>query len=284
MTLYRSLGALLMAVSTSLLAATDTVQPGPDERNFSWTAGLGLASLSFPAYRGSKVRETLALPVPVVSFTSRNFSLSRDGAKVDVFDSQRIHFNLSAAGSLPVDSDDVPLRDGMPDLNPSIELGPALIVELPCWRNWTCLQETQARGVVASDFSQVDTIGWTLHPRINLRRNAPVTQRHRHEFEFTAGPVYATRRYHEYFYAVPDEYATEQRPAYQARSGFSGWRFSLTHVYKFGNIGIYSYAAYDNLRDSAFVDSPLLETKDYILGGIMMRWVLWGSDLSAAQP
>ena len=28
-----------------------------------WDAGLGLASLSFPAYRGSKVREVLALPV-----------------------------------------------------------------------------------------------------------------------------------------------------------------------------------------------------------------------------
>ncbi len=277
--MLRSLVAMVLLACTAVTSAAEPPPEPVPERSYSWDAGLGMASLSFPAYRGSSVRENLALPIPIVSFTSEKFSLGRGGAKVDVYDTRLVHFNLSAAGSLPVNSDDVPLRSGMPDLNSSIELGPVLIVTIPCWKGWTCLQETQARGVIASDFKQVETIGWTLHPRISVRRNAPSTDIHRHEFEFTAGPVYATRRYHEYFYSVAPEYATAERPAYQARSGFSGWRFSLTHVYEFGNFGIYSYASYDNMRDTAFVDSPLLETKDYILGGVMMRWLLWGSDL-----
>lgn len=273
------LGALLLLTSLCTSAATEPTLPDADSGHFRWDAGLGLASLSFPAYRGSKVREVLALPVPIVSFSSKHLSLSRDGAKLDVYDTRRVRFNLSAAGSLPVDSDDVPLREGMPDLNPSIELGPALIIALPCWSGWTCVQETLARGVIASDFEQIETIGWTLQPRLKLRRSAPATRRHRHDWELTAGPVYATRRYHDYFYTVEAPYATAERPAYAARSGFSGWRFSATHVYQFGDFGIYSYVSYDNLRDSAFADSPLLETKDYILGGIMMRWTLWGSHL-----
>ncbi len=276
--MYRLLCALFMTVGAAVSAhATEPHQES--QQGFVWDAGVSFASLSFPAYRGSKVRETLALPLPSFSFSSEKLSLGRDGAKVDVYDARRVHFNLSAAGSLPVDSDDIPLRSGMPDLSPSIELGPALIIVLPCWRGWVCLQETLARGVIASDFEQVETIGWTLQPRLTFRRSAPKQARHKHDWDITLGPVYATRLYHDYFYTVEPRFATTERPAYQARSGFSGWRFSLTHVYQFGEFGIYSYVSYDNMRDTAFADSPLLETKDYVLGGIALRWTLWGSHI-----
>ncbi|MEW5208183.1 MipA/OmpV family protein, partial [Bacillus cereus] len=41
-------------------------------------------------------------------------------------------------------------------------------------------------------------------------------------FGAQAGPLFADRRYHDYFYTVAAQFATPERPAYQATGGYSG--------------------------------------------------------------
>ena len=49
------------------------------------------------------------------------------------FDSDRVELSLSLAASPPVSSDRVKAREGMPDLQPTVEIGPSLDVRL--WRS-----------------------------------------------------------------------------------------------------------------------------------------------------
>ncbi|MGJ8670687.1 MAG: MipA/OmpV family protein [Oceanococcus sp.] len=246
---------------------------------WSWNLGLGLASINFPAYRGSAVRQTLALPVPSMSFTSPRFQLNRQGARLSLLDFSGIRFRISASGSLPVNSDDVPLREGMPDLDPSFELGPAAIIDLPCPAPWVCVQETLLRGVIASDFKSLSGIGWTLQPRLKILHSHGNNGLGQHDWRFTVGPMLASRRYHDYFYSVDTKFVTSTRPEYKANGGFSGWRSSLSYSYQRGRFGASLYAAFDQLSDSRFIDSPLVDSQSYVMAGVYLRWYFLGSNL-----
>ena len=248
------------------------------EQDYSWKLGVGSAGISFPAYRGSSQRQSLLLPVPALSFTSPRFQLNRQGARLSLLDFGWLRFRLSASGSLPVDSDDVPLREGMPDLDPSFELGPAAVIQLPCPSSWQCHQETLLRGVVASDFESFSGIGWTLQPRIKIQHSRGELASGQFDWRLTFGPVIASRRYHDYFYSVDSQFADTNRSQYEATGGFSGWRSSVTWRYQKGDIGVSFYAAFDQLSDSVFVDSPLVDSRDYFLAGAFLRWYFRSSE------
>ena len=85
------------------------------------------------------------------------------------FDSDRVELNVSLAASVPVDSDGNEARRGMPDLKPTIEIGPSLDITL--WRSddrrakldlrlplrWATLVQGSPRDV-----------GLVFSPRVNL--------------------------------------------------------------------------------------------------------------------
>src|SRR5208282_2019766 len=98
-----------------------------------WEAGLGLGVFSFPAYRGSDKVENYVLPVPYLDYRGDFFKADRNGVRGDFFDSDRLEISISAAASPPTRSDDVPLREGMPDLKATAELGPE--ADLRLWRS-----------------------------------------------------------------------------------------------------------------------------------------------------
>src|SRR4051812_42777038 len=97
-----------------------------------WEAGLGVAALHFPDYRGSSESRTLAFPTPYVVYRGDFFKADRYGMRGVLFNTDRVDLNLSIGASLPVNSEDNQAREGMPDLKGSIELGPSLEVNL--WR------------------------------------------------------------------------------------------------------------------------------------------------------
>lgn len=264
--------SLLLASGNSALA--QQASPG-----YSWKLGVSLAGVSYPAYRGSSVHDNLVLPVPALSFTSPRIKLDRKGARLELLNLPGVRFRLSASGSLPVNSDDVPLRQDMPDLDPSIELGPAAVIDLPCPPPWYCKQETLLRGVIASDLKSIHGIGWTLQPRLTVGFVHNSKRRPgQHRARLTLGPLWASRQYHDYFYSVDAQYATAQRPAYTARSGFSGWRSSFSYNYQRGRLGGALYVAFDDIGGSQFANSPLVETDHYLMAGFYLRWYLWSSD------
>jgi len=88
-----------------------------------------------------------------------------------------------------------------------------------------------------------------------------------------AGPVFADRKYHDYFYGVDAAYATATRPAYQARGGYAGWRALAATSRRFGITWVGAFLRYDSLSGAVFDDSPLMRSKHAVTAGIGISWV-----------
>ena len=87
-----------------------------------------------------------------------------------IFKTDRILLDLSGYGSVPVNSDDNSARTGMPDLDPTFELGPALKIKLWYEKEYkTKIDLTlPVRAFFSTDFSSVRHEGWVFSPRINF--------------------------------------------------------------------------------------------------------------------
>ena len=97
-----------------------------------WEAGLGAGVVTFPDYRGSDRTQTYGLPVPYFVYRGEFLKADRNGVRGRFFDSDRVELNVTMNASAPVDSKDNPTRQGMPDLKPTVEIGPSL--DLTLWR------------------------------------------------------------------------------------------------------------------------------------------------------
>jgi hypothetical protein len=95
-----------------------------------WEAGLGVAAVSFPAYRGSDQRNCFVLPSPFFVYRGEFLKADRDGVRAELFDSERAELTLSVALSPPAASKDIRARAGMPDLRANFEIGPQLNLTL----------------------------------------------------------------------------------------------------------------------------------------------------------
>ena len=67
---------------------------------------------------------------------------------------------------------------------------------------------------------------------------------------------------------------TANRPAYQARGGYAGWRAVAATSRRFGNMWVGGFVRYDNLRGAAFDDSPLVRRTSAVTFGFGISWIL----------
>jgi outer membrane scaffolding protein for murein synthesis (MipA/OmpV family) len=128
------------------------------------------------------------------------------------------------------------------------------------------------RAVIATDFSHVDGAGWVLYPHINYdlvdAGSGPGWS-----FGVAAGPMFASKGYHEYYYGVAPAYATATRPAYEARAGYGGFRVASSLSRRFDDMWVGVFARYDDLSGTVFEDSPLMRTKHSFQAGVGVAWV-----------
>ena len=244
-----------------------------------WEIGVGLGGVSFPAYRGSDQQQGLVLPTPYVVYRGDLFKADRDGVRGIFFESDRIDLNLSGSASIPVDSDDVRVRRNMPDLEPTLELGPSLDIRL--WRSGDERRSLDLRLPVRYAFTaEADphSAGWQFTPRLNLDVADPGGWRG-WNLGLLTGPVFGTRGQHEYFYGVADRYATVTRNAYDATGGYAGWQVLAALSKRFPGYWIGGFVRYDTLRGAVFDDSPLVTSNRYLAGGIAIAWIIGESSI-----
>ncbi|HUP97382.1 MAG TPA: MipA/OmpV family protein [Usitatibacter sp.] len=239
-----------------------------------WEAGIGVAGLSFPDYRGSDHSRTYALPAPYVVYRGDFFKADRHGLRGIFFKNDRIDLNMSVGASLPVDSEDDSARAGMPDLKPSVELGPSL--EVNVWRAADRGAKLDLRFPVRGAFtveSHPRFIGGQFFPHANVDVADPFGM-HGWNLGMLAGPVFTDSRYNRYFYEVRPEYAAPGRPAFSdTGSGYAGMQFLVALSKRFPGFWVGGFARYDTLRDAAFEASPLVTSKRYVAAGIAISWI-----------
>ncbi|MEW5755321.1 MAG: MipA/OmpV family protein [Pseudomonadota bacterium] len=240
-----------------------------------WELGASFAWMQLADYRGSAEKSNYLVPLPYVAYRGERLRVGRTGIKGVLYDTERTEADISLFGSPPVESDDVAARAGMEDLDATLEIGPTLAFKFfESQDKITSLEfNLPLRAVIATDLRHFDPNGWVFFPHLDLLREYyPKGLNTR--FEISAGPLFATQDYHEYFYGVAEQDATAQRPAFEASGGYSGARLLINYRRYFTEHLIFrAFFVHDDLSGAAFADSPLVTDKNTFIGGVMLTWI-----------
>ena len=266
--------AALLLLAARATAAEPSLTPDP-----RLDLGIGALAMVLPDYRGSDQYGVRALPIPFVAYRSERVQLTREGLRARLFALDRLTASVSGAASLP-GVDDNPDRAGMPQLDPTFEIGPSLDYLLQGGEHDRLRLKLRlpARAVTAADGLHFHNIGWTAVPHLRLdlaEERGPWHWSHLG----SAGLVWSTEDYHEYFYGVAPQYADPalNRPAYDARGGYGGARMSLSSVVRRARWRVGVFASYDWLGGAAFEDSPLVKTDHSVTAGLFVTYRLYAS-------
>ena len=266
--------AARVVAALACIAVLGAVASAHAEQRPLWEAGLGAGAVTFPDYRGSDRTQTYGLPVPYFVYRGDFLKADRNGVRGRFFDSDRVELNVTMNASAPVDSKDNPTRQGMPDLKPTVEIGPSL--DLTLWRAADKRAKLDFRlplvtGVTIEGSPR--STGWQFSPRLNLDLQDPAGMAG-WNLGLVAGPLFSDRKQHQYFYSVSQEFATAGRPAYEARRGYAGAQFLVAVSKRFPSYWVGGFVRYDTLSGAVFNDSPLVKRSSYLAGGIAVAWII----------
>ena len=244
-----------------------------------WELGIGLGLLQIPDYRGSDENRLYLLPYPYLIYRGDFLKVDEQRVTGQIFKTDRVLLDFSGFGSVPVKSSHNSARAGMQDLDPTLELGPALKIKL-----WESKEDKfkldlslPVRAFFSTDFSSVRHEGWVFSPRINLVKDDLIPDTGLN-LGISAGPMFADSGYHAYYYTVEPEYATAARPAYSAGGGYSGSTLTVGLSKKAYEKFIFNaFVSADFLQGASFEDSPLVKRESSIMSGISVSWIFFKS-------
>ena len=270
MAMSKKLGKGALA-ALGLVTMVSSVQAAGDQP--LWEVGAGVAAFSFPTYRGSDQTHNFLMPVPHFTYHGDFLKADRQGIRGSFFDSDRLDLTVSLALAPPVSSDDITARAGMPDLEGTFEIGPQMDVTF--WRSENRARFVKLllplRAAVTVQGSPKD-IGWVFHPKLNMDIT-DIPGMGGWNLGMLAGPLFGDKRQHAYYYTVAPQYATADRPAYEAKAGYAGMQYLVALSKRFPKYWVGGFVRYDNLSGATFEDSPLVRQKDYFAAGIAVTWV-----------
>ena len=240
-----------------------------------WEAGAGIAVIDFPDYRGSDERQSYILPVPYFVYRGEILKADREGLRGQFFKNDRLDLHLSLNGTVPVDSTDNTARSGMPDLDPTLEIGVRLDITLlrKPDRSIEVTLGLPVRTVIATDFSHTKNIGWVFEPQFNVDFR-DMWPGEGWNLGLAAGPLFGDKRYHNYFYGVAPDFATPQRPAFNAASGYAGSQILGSISKRFRSYWVGGFVRLDSLSGAEFEDSPLVRQTESFSAGFAIAWIL----------
>ena len=250
-------------------AAADAVQP---KQQPLWEFGLGVGAIAFEDYRGSNTTHAYPIPIPYFVYNGEFLKADREGVRGKLFNLDWVELNVSGNATTPVKNDRA--RSGMPDLDSTLELGPSLDFHLLKSEDkrlrFDLRLPLRAAVTVATPPRY---IGWTFTPRFALDLADPLGYAGWNA-GFLAGPLFAERRYHQYFYSVAPQYATRHGPAYDAGGGYAGTQVITALSKRYDRFWVGAYVRYDTLNGAAFADSPLVQRNSYWSAGFGVSWMI----------
>ena len=243
-----------------------------------WEGGVGLALLQMPDYRGSDENRLYVLPYPYLIYRGDILRIDRERVSGRIFKTDRLFLDVSLFGAVPVDSSHNSARSGMPDLDPTFEVGPSL--------NITLLENQQGhyklnlslpmRAVFSTDFSSLHREGWVFSPELTFEKTDVIPDTGLN-LGMSAGLLFADRDYHRYYYSVEPAYATPSRPSYASGCGYSGSSFSIGLNKSLKSFVFNAFVRLDFLHGAVFEDSPLVKTKYSVMSGVSVSWIFMKS-------
>ena len=258
-----------------------------DETLSLWELGVGGGYINVANYPSSSQRNIITTAAPYVVYRGDIFRAGDgNGVRAVVVDKSNLEIGLSFSGAFSADSENGTVREGMPELDFLFEIGPQAIYKIKDYTfknggNARLNAQLQLRSAFSTDFSTINNQGFVLNPIISYEQRGRL-------FSGTAlaasfGLVFATERFHDYFYEVPEQFITSQRISYDAKGGYLGSRLALSlsfpiskEIRGFTGIGMQINSK------SANEDSPLYEKDVTYSVGLGFIWRFYKSNKKAS--
>jgi MipA family protein len=236
-----------------------------------WEYGVAGLAAHLPHYRGSSEYSSYLLPLPYFIYRGESFQADRDGLRGIFWRHGPFESDLSLAGNPPVPGDN-PVRDGMPERDALVELGPALRGYLYSHGERDALFfQANLRAAFSLGFASGMAYQGVISDLALVYRDARTLRAQRIFFHLSAGVQGGDSRLHEYFYEVAPAYATPARPEYQAGAGYGGLQISGSVVKELTRgLQLGGYLRWVHSGGAAFADSPLVQTDNNLVLGAML--------------
>ncbi|WP_455203222.1 MipA/OmpV family protein [Kaarinaea lacus] len=238
-----------------------------------WEVSGGGGVLHIPDYRGSEEAGTYPYPFLIPFYRGKYFRSDEEGVRGELFKSNRIRFDVSYDGGVPVESEKNEARKNMPDLDATGQIGPALNIKL--WQSASVKQTLIAfiplRAAFSLSTSAIDHVGYTFSPHLWYHRKVYFLNGD-WRFGVSAGLEFASEEFHKYYYQVDPQYETINRSAYDASAGFAGYRSNFNFYRRFTNWFLSIYGRYDNVSGAVFEDSPLVAKNSGLTAGFLVTY------------
>ncbi|MEE8483270.1 MAG: MipA/OmpV family protein [Nitrospinota bacterium] len=253
---------------------------GETEEKSLWEVRIGGGVVYWPHYIGSNQHNTLPMVLPYVLYRGDFLRADREGLRGIFFSSKRFALDLSISMSSPVKSKNNDIRQNMPDIPFTAEIGPRIVFQIyggedgpdvlgrvPWRRVWDI---------------HGNPAGWTVEPEILIRKyNMPPWDI---SLIVTASLLYGSTDYHDMFYSVDEQYSETWRPAYRAREGLNSYLLSVVLGHTFSDkFSTWFFVRWRNLSDSVVAESPLVKSRDNISAGLWFSWSYWESETKAKK-
>ncbi len=247
----------------------------PAEELPLWDLAVGGGVLTIPEYRGSDDRRTLPFPYIYPNYRGKRLRVDDDGIRGILMEKKRYELDFSLDGNPPVNSDDSDAREGMPDLDLTVQIGPSLSIWLMTdYEKQRSLKlNLPVRAAFAIDFDNFEHVGYAASPHFTYHKWFQAWQRP-WRLGLSAGLEFADEQLHDFYYQVDPQFATPTRPAFDADAGFGGTRFIATLISRTRKSWLSLFARYDRLDGATFEDSPLVERSDGLTLGFVYSRII----------
>ncbi|WP_082897102.1 MipA/OmpV family protein [Thalassotalea crassostreae] len=243
-----------------------------------WEAGVFTAAFRGPIYPAAKDYQNKFLPIPFAIYRGEKIRLGDESiVKAIAVEKERFKLDVSLGGAFNADSDKSKIREGMPDLDVMMEVGPKASFLLDSGAADETWLNLQFRSVFSTDFESVEHRGYLFQPEIAFRRDNVFFDNSRFFLSFSS--IWATKETHQYFYDVEQQYVTEQRGFYESSAGYLGSKFSIANRVNISPKFLIMFGVQFGLWQGAEnEDSPLYQD-DFTYAAILgFKWTLMQSD------
>ncbi len=244
-----------------------------------YEVGMGVITLNIPDYPGSDNNKIRAVPFPYYVYRGRYLRSDDEGTRARVLSSKRYETGLSFGFNFPVKSGDNSVRENMPDLDALMAIGPRLLFRFLTDVPGHKLNFTFAtRAVFSTKFSLNNMFrseGMSFEPRFSYWYRWPKTQT---TLFASLSAEFGSAKYGRFFYSVPFDQATTDRPQYSGKSGL----IETSLVGGFGqqisdDFFLFTGVSWRNLNLASNRDSPLVAAEDNLGFLLGLVWTFYES-------
>jgi MipA family protein len=166
----------------------------------------------------------------------------------------------------------------MPDLPPTVEVGPNLNLRLGQAGSWRWDLRVPVRSAITLE-SRPHAIGWSATPTFHVDGLIGAW-----EVGARAGVLWGSRRLNATTYEVTAAQATAARPAYRADGGFAGWQLTTGISRRFDRWWVGAYVRADSVKGAVFEASPLVRRSSNVSYGLAVSWIFSRSEQRVPDP